>query len=89
MHRELRPKLNQQTFYIVTVICKSISRKSARSCSFVRTVSKSSSFTLLRFDSIDGVREFAGTDEGQPVIYPKAEVLIVRMEQARHYHVAT
>jgi len=28
-------------------------------------------------------------DEGQPVIYPKAEVLIVRMEQARHYHVAT
>ena len=66
-----------------------ISSKSARSCSFVRTVSKSSSFTLLRFDSIDGVREFAGMDEGQPVIYPKAEVLIVRMEQARHYYVAT
>jgi antibiotic biosynthesis monooxygenase (ABM) superfamily enzyme len=45
--------------------------------------------TLLRFDSMDAVREFAGADESKPVIYPKAEALIVRMECARHYRVAT
>ena len=45
--------------------------------------------TLLRFDSMDAVKEFAGPDEGKPVIYPKAETLITRMEQARHYRVAT
>jgi antibiotic biosynthesis monooxygenase (ABM) superfamily enzyme len=44
--------------------------------------------TLLRFDSMDAVKEFAGADEGKPVIYPKAEALITRMEQARHYRVA-
>jgi len=44
--------------------------------------------TLLRFDSMDAVKEFAGADEGKPVIYPKAERLIARMEQARHYRVA-
>ena len=44
--------------------------------------------TLLRFDSMDAVKEFAGTDPSKPVIYPKAEALIVRMEQARHYRVA-
>lgn len=44
--------------------------------------------TLLRFDSMDGVKEFAGADETKPVIYPKAEALITRMEQAHHYHVA-
>jgi antibiotic biosynthesis monooxygenase (ABM) superfamily enzyme len=41
--------------------------------------------TLLRFDSMDAVKEFAGADEGKPVIYPKAEALITRMERARHY----
>ncbi len=45
--------------------------------------------TLLRFDSMDAVREFAGADEGKPVIFPKAEALIARMEHARHYRVAT
>src|SRR5438128_11890578 len=45
--------------------------------------------TFLRFDSMDAVKEFAGADEGKPVIYPKAETLITRMEQARHYRVAT
>jgi len=45
--------------------------------------------TFLRFDSMDAVKEFAGPDEGKPVIYPKAETLITRMEQARHYRVAT
>ena len=44
--------------------------------------------TLLRFDSMDAVREFAGADAGKPVIFPKAEALIARMEQARHYRVA-
>ena len=44
--------------------------------------------TLLRFDSMDAVKEFAGTDPSKPVIYPKAEALIIRMEQARHYRVA-
>jgi antibiotic biosynthesis monooxygenase (ABM) superfamily enzyme len=44
--------------------------------------------TLLRFDSMDAVREFAGADEGKPVIFPKAGRLIARMERARHYRVA-
>lgn len=44
--------------------------------------------TLLRFDSMDTVKEFAGTDESEPVIYSKAEALITRMERARHYRIA-
>src|SRR5690348_15618059 len=44
--------------------------------------------TLLRFDSMDAVKEFAGADATKPVIYPKAEALITRMEQARHYRIA-
>ncbi len=44
--------------------------------------------TLLRFDSMEAVKEFAGADEGKPVIYPKAEALIARMERARHYRIA-
>jgi antibiotic biosynthesis monooxygenase (ABM) superfamily enzyme len=44
--------------------------------------------TLLRFDSMEGVKEFAGADEAKPVIFPKAEALITRMERARHYRVA-
>ena len=44
--------------------------------------------TLLRFDSMDAVTEFAGSDASKPVIFPKAEALITRMEQARHYRVA-
>ena len=45
--------------------------------------------TLLRFDSMDAVKEFAGADEGKPVIYPEAEALIARMERARHYRIAS
>jgi antibiotic biosynthesis monooxygenase (ABM) superfamily enzyme len=45
--------------------------------------------TLLRFDSMDAVKEFAGENASKPVIYPKAEALIVRMENARHYRVAS
>jgi antibiotic biosynthesis monooxygenase (ABM) superfamily enzyme len=45
--------------------------------------------TLLRFDSMDGVREFAGGDGSKPVIYPKAEALLTRMdERSRHYRIA-
>ncbi len=44
--------------------------------------------TLLRFDSMKDVREFSGDDESKPVIFPKAEALIARMEQARHYRIA-
>jgi antibiotic biosynthesis monooxygenase (ABM) superfamily enzyme len=44
--------------------------------------------TLLRFDSMDAVTEFAGDNVSKPVIYPKAEALIVRMEQAQHYRIA-
>ncbi len=44
--------------------------------------------TLLRFDSMDAVREFAGSDETRPVIFPGVEKLLTRMEQARHYRIA-
>jgi antibiotic biosynthesis monooxygenase (ABM) superfamily enzyme len=45
--------------------------------------------TLLRFDSMEAVRNFAGTDESKPVIYPKAEALLTRMdERSRHYRIA-
>jgi len=44
--------------------------------------------TLLRFDSMDAVKKFAGADASKPVIFPKAERLIMRMEQARHYRIA-
>jgi antibiotic biosynthesis monooxygenase (ABM) superfamily enzyme len=45
--------------------------------------------TLLRFESMDGVKEFAGSDETRPVIFPGVEELLTRMEPARHYRVAT
>jgi antibiotic biosynthesis monooxygenase (ABM) superfamily enzyme len=45
--------------------------------------------TLLRFDSMDAVKEFAGVDESKPVIYPHAERLLTRMdERSRHYQIA-
>lgn len=44
--------------------------------------------TLLRFDSMDAVEEFAGADATRPVIYPKAEALITRMQPAQHYRIA-
>ena len=37
--------------------------------------------TLLRFDSMEAVKEFAGADESKPVIYPKAESLLSRMDE--------
>jgi hypothetical protein len=45
--------------------------------------------TLLRFESMEAVKEFAGEDESKPVIYPKAEALLTRMdERSRHYRIA-
>jgi antibiotic biosynthesis monooxygenase (ABM) superfamily enzyme len=44
--------------------------------------------TLLRFDSMDAVKEFAGADETKPVIFPGVEKLLIRMEPARHYRIA-
>jgi antibiotic biosynthesis monooxygenase (ABM) superfamily enzyme len=43
--------------------------------------------TLLRFDSMDAVKEFAGSDETKPVIFSGVEKLLTRMEPARHYRV--
>lgn len=57
---------------------------------FVREHDNEAEFvTLLRFDSMDAVMEFAGPEASKPVIFPKAEALITRMEQARHYRLAT
>ncbi|HEU5247131.1 MAG TPA: hypothetical protein VFU09_08590 [Candidatus Udaeobacter sp.] len=44
--------------------------------------------TLLRFDSMDAVKEFAGSDETKPVLFSGVEKLLTRMEPARHYRVA-
>jgi antibiotic biosynthesis monooxygenase (ABM) superfamily enzyme len=45
--------------------------------------------TLLRFDSMEAMKEFAGMDESKPVIYPKAEALLTRMdERSQHYRIA-
>ena len=44
--------------------------------------------TLLRFDSMDAVKEFAGSDKTKPVIFPEVEKLLTRMEPARHYRIA-
>jgi len=57
---------------------------------FVREAGAEVEFvTLLRFDSMDAVTKFAGPDASKPVILPKAETLITRMEPAQHYCVAT
>jgi len=45
--------------------------------------------TLLRFDSMNAVKEFAGADKTKPVIFPGVEKLLTRMESARHYRIAT
>jgi len=45
--------------------------------------------TLLRFDSMEAVKDFAGENEGKPVIYPKAEALLTRMhDRSEHYRIA-
>lgn len=54
---------------------------------FIREDSDEVEFvTLLRFDSMEAVKEFAGPDESRPVIYPKAESLLTRMDRrSQHY----
>jgi antibiotic biosynthesis monooxygenase (ABM) superfamily enzyme len=56
---------------------------------FIRQNGEETEFiTLLRFDSMDAVKEFAGSDETKPVIFPGVEKLLTRMDPARHYQVA-
>jgi antibiotic biosynthesis monooxygenase (ABM) superfamily enzyme len=44
--------------------------------------------TITRFESMDGVRAFAGDSPANAVIHPKAHALLLRFrEQARHYEV--
>jgi antibiotic biosynthesis monooxygenase (ABM) superfamily enzyme len=44
--------------------------------------------TLLRFESMDAVKAFAGEDQGKPVIYSKAEPLLTRMDgRSQHYRI--
>ena len=46
--------------------------------------------TLLRFESMAGVELFAGPENARPVIYPKAEPLLRRMDkQSQHYRVVS
>ena len=56
---------------------------------FIREEGDEAEFvTLLRFDSMEEVKEFAGENQSKPVIYPKAEVLLTRMdEHSRHYQI--
>jgi heme-degrading monooxygenase HmoA len=44
--------------------------------------------TITRFESMEGVRAFAGDNQADAVIHPKARALLSRFrEQARHYEV--
>jgi hypothetical protein len=46
--------------------------------------------TLLRFESMAGVEMFAGADNSRPVIWPKAEPLLKRMDkQSQHYRIVS
>jgi len=51
-----------------------------------KDVSETEFVTLLRFDSMEAVKEFAGMDERKPVIYPKAEALLSRMDERSHHY---
>jgi antibiotic biosynthesis monooxygenase (ABM) superfamily enzyme len=56
---------------------------------FIRDAGNEVEFiTLVRFDSMDAVREFSGPDQSKPVIFPGVEQLLTRMDPARHYRVA-
>jgi len=44
--------------------------------------------TIMRFDSFDSVKEFAGNDYEKAVIYPDAKPLLLRYdERSQHYEV--
>ena len=56
---------------------------------FIRANGEETEFvTLLRFDSMDAVKEFAGSDETKSVIFRGVEKLLTRMEPAQHYRLA-
>src|SRR2546423_7183242 len=42
--------------------------------------------TLMRFDSMEAVKGFAGADESKPVIYPTAESLLTRRDESSNHH---
>ena len=44
--------------------------------------------TLLRFETLDAVKQFAGKDYEKPVIHPDARRLLTRFsERSRHYRI--
>jgi antibiotic biosynthesis monooxygenase (ABM) superfamily enzyme len=44
--------------------------------------------TIMRFDSLNSVKEFAGEDYEQAVIYPDAKQLLLRYdERSQHYEI--
>jgi len=44
--------------------------------------------TVMRFDSLNAVKEFAGDDYEKAVIYPDAKPLLLRYdERSRHYEI--
>ena len=46
--------------------------------------------TIMRFDSLDAVREFAGADYEHAVVPPKARALLSRFdERSAHYELST
>ncbi len=46
--------------------------------------------TIMRFDSLDAVQEFAGADYEQAVVPPKARALLSRFdERSAHYELST
>ena len=46
--------------------------------------------TIMRFDSVDAVRTFAGEDYERAVVPPKARLLLSRFdERSQHYDVKT
>jgi heme-degrading monooxygenase HmoA len=56
---------------------------------FRRAVGEEVEFvTLMRFDSLDAVRAFAGEDHEAAVVPPKAQTLLVRYDpRSEHYEV--
>src|SRR5438046_10194539 len=44
--------------------------------------------TLLLFESMDAVKEFAGAYDTKPVIFPGVDKLLTRMDPARYYRIA-
>jgi len=55
----------------------------------VRNLDKEVEFvTIMRFDSLDSVKEFAGQDYEKAVIYPDAKPLLLRYdERSQHYEI--